>query len=172
MARLKVKSKESSTTFTVSRSLMNKNTMIHLKFTLPPSVNHAFGGKDIRYKTASYRNWEELADSELRKQEQFTIEWDEWLRAQYIIHIDLYTLKGDKRIIDAANYEKCISDFLGWYVDPITRENKARRYKHLWVQRIPWFHDHKILENSQKKMQKTNGEEDWIEVIIEEVVWE
>lgn len=88
------------------------------------------------------------------------------------LHIDLYTLKGDKRIIDAANYEKCISDFLGAYVDPITREPKARRYKHLGVQRIPWFHDHKILDNNQKKRQKTNGEEDWIEVIIEEVVWE
>lgn len=146
--------------------------MIHLKFPLPPSVNEAFGGKDIRYKSASYVNWEHIADAELRKQEQFSIEWDEWLRAQYIIHIDLYTLNWKKRIIDCANYEKCISDFLWAYVDPITRDPKSRRYKHLWVQRIPWFHDHKILDNNQKKMQKTNGEEDWIEVIIDEVVWE
>lgn len=146
--------------------------MIHLKFTLPPSVNHAFGGKDIRYKTSEYKNWEQIADCELRKQEQFTIEWDEWLRACYIIHVDIFCKNGNKRIIDAANYEKAISDFLWWYVDPITREIKARRYKHLGVQRIPWFQDHKILENTQKKIQKTNGEEDWIEVIIDEVVWE
>lgn len=143
--------------------------MIHLRFSLPPSVNHAFWWKDIRYKTPEYKRWELIADSELRKQEQYTIEGDEWLKATYIIHIDLFTNKWTKRIIDCSNYEKCISDFLWWYIDPITRQTKSRKYKHLWVQRIPWFHDHKILKNTQEKVQKIEWEEDWIEVMIDEV---
>lgn len=143
--------------------------MIHLRFSLPPSVNHSFWGKDIRYKTPEYKKWEERADWELRRQEQYTIDGDEWLTARYILHIDLYTLKGTKRIIDCSNYEKAISDFLGWYVNPVTRKPTSRKYKHLWVQRIPWFHDHKILKNTQEKTQKKEWEEDWIEVIIDEI---
>jgi hypothetical protein len=65
--------------------------MIHLKLPLPPSINSAYAGKEIRYKSATYKNWELVADNELRKQEAYTITGDEWLSAHYILHIDLYT---------------------------------------------------------------------------------
>jgi len=64
--------------------------MIHLKFTLPPSINSAYAGKEIRYKSATYKNWEKIADKELLSQEKYEITGDEWLRAQFILHIDLF----------------------------------------------------------------------------------
>ena len=150
-------------------TIINSSYMIHLKLPLPPSVNTAFAGKEIRYKSVAYKEWENIADKALRQQEQYTITGDHWLTATYVLHINLYTQKWAKRIIDCANYEKCISDFLGGYVDPVSRKSLTRRYIHLWVQRIPWFQDHKILSNTQMKKQKQAGEEDWIEVMIDEI---
>lgn len=144
--------------------------MIHLTLPLPPSINAAYAWKEIRYKSATYKQWEDKVDIELRKQEAYTITGDEWLSAHYILHIDLYYKNGEKRIIDCSNYEKAISDFLGWYVDPITRKPMSRRYKHLGVQRIPGFHDHKIIVNTQSKKQKMEWVDDWIEIVIEEVI--
>lgn len=144
--------------------------MIHLKFSLPPSVNHSFGWKDIRYKTPEYKKWEQKADNELLSQEKYEIIGDEWLKAHYVLHIDLHCKNWNKRIIDCSNYEKAMSDMLWWYVNPITRKPVWRRYKHLWIQRIPWFQDHKILVNTQEKKQKNELEEDWIEVFITEVI--
>ena len=144
--------------------------MIYLKLPLPPSINTAYAWKEIRYKSASHKLWEEIADKELIKQELYTITGDEWLSAHYILYINLLTKEWKKRIIDCGNYEKATSDFLGWYVDKHTRKPLTRRYKHLWVQRIPWFEDHKIIKNTQEKTQKGKDEEDWIEIIIEEIL--
>lgn len=144
--------------------------MIHLKLPLPPSINSAYAGKEIRYKSDKYKKWEASADKELMKQDNFSITGDEWLKTVYVLHIDLHFKNWNKRIIDVANYEKALSDFLGGSVDKITRKTYGIRHRHLWIQRIPWFHDHKIIENTQKKVQKEEWEEDWIEVFISEIV--
>ena len=143
--------------------------MIYLRFTLPPSVNIAYAWKDIRYKSDPYKKWEEIADLELRKQLKYEIIWDEWLTAKYTLHIDLFAKNGSKRIIDVANYEKCMSDFLWGHVDPITRKSLTRTHKDQWVQRLPWFKDHKIKINTQLKVQKDPWAEDWMEVEIDEL---
>ena len=74
-------------------TIINHIHMIHLKLPLPPSVNTAFAGKEIRYKSVAYKEWENIADKALRQQEQYTITGDHWLTATYVLHINLYTQK-------------------------------------------------------------------------------
>jgi len=72
-------------------------------------------------------------------------------------------------VIDVANYEKCLSDFLGGEVDPITRAPISNRSKSHGIQRIPGFQDHKLLQLQISKIQKDPQCEDWVEIIIDEI---
>lgn len=79
---------------------------------MPPSVNKAYAGFPRRHKSNEYKKWEIEAEKEMRTQERYTIEGDNWLSATYILHTDLHYKNGKKKVIDVANYEKITSDFL------------------------------------------------------------
>lgn len=142
--------------------------MIAITLPMPPSVNEAYAGKAIRYKSKEYKEWEVRADKALRMQADYSIEWDEWLAVEITIYTDLYYQNWKKRVIDCANYEKCPIDFLAGYVERISRKPIGRRYHKLWVQRIPGFEDHKVISNRQVKKQK-QWDESFIVVKIKEV---
>lgn len=126
----------------------NQTFMIHLKIPLCPSVNKAYAGFKIRHKSNDYKKWEILAWNSLKTQTKYSISWDSWLSATYILWIDLHCKNGNKRVIDCANYEKLTSDFLS--------------------HNIEWFKDHKLLSVHIMKKQKTGGE-DIMEILIDEI---
>lgn len=72
-------------------------------------------------------------------------------------------------MIDVANYEKCLSDFLGGEVDSVTRAPISNRSKVHGVQRIPGFQDHKLIKLHISKSQKDPQCEDWVEILIDEI---
>ena len=123
--------------------------MIHLKFSIPPSVNCAYAGYPRRHKSDKYKEWEITAEKELKTQEKYEIEGDDWLSAMYILWIDLHYKNGEKRKIDVCNYEKIVTDFL--------------------CKKIPWLEDHKIQTIVLLKKQKPESTNDEIEIIIDEL---
>ena len=120
---------------------------IHLTLPMPPSVNKAYAGFPKRHKSNDYKKWEILARNALKTQEKYSIEWDKWLNAMYILHTDLHYKNGNKKVIDVANFEKLTSDFLS--------------------HEIPWFADHKIMSITMLKRQKES--EDFIEILVDEL---
>lgn len=129
--------------------------MIHLKIPLCPSVNKAYAGFKIRHKSNEYKKWEILAENSLKTQLKYSISWDSWLSATYILWIDLHYKNWKKKVLDCCNYEKIVSDFLsGW-------KDKTKAV-------IPWFEDHKLLSVHIMKKQKT-GWEDLMEIMIDEL---
>lgn len=128
---------------------------IHLKLPMPPSVNEAYAGYPRRHKSNKYKDWVEKADKALKMQTKYSITWDNWLNAMYILWTPLHFKNGNKRVIDVANYEKIVSDYLSWGKKP---ENA----------KIPWFSDHKIQIMTLMKKEPENWEE-CIELFIDEI---
>ena len=126
----------------------NQTFMIHLKIPLCPSVNKAYAGFKIRHKSNDYKKWEILAGNSLKTQLKYSISWDSWLSATYILWIDLHFKNCKKKVLDCCNYEKLTSDLLS--------------------HNIEWFEDHKLLSVHIMKKQKT-GWDDMMEIIIDEL---
>lgn len=110
-----------------------------LSFTLPlwPSVNKCYTNKHhrkggtSRAKSSEYRAWQKNVGNFLKKQ-GYNITGDEWLKVRYVYKMPIYNKDATKKKVDAANYEKALSDTLQMY--------------------IPWFEDHKILKMLQEKV--------------------
>ncbi len=107
--------------------------MISLKLPFPISVNKAYAWYPKRHKSNDYKKWETEARNALRTQQKYTIEGDEWLSAMYIFHTQLHYKNGKKKVLDVANYEKVLSDFLS--------------------HEIVWLEDHKFLTMTLTKKQ-------------------
>lgn len=118
-------------------------------------MNKAYAWFPRRHKSNDYKKWEVLARNALKTQNKWSIEWDKWLSAMYVLYLDLHFKNGNKRIIDCGNYEKIVSDFLSW------GKNKDNAI-------IPWFEDHKIISLTIIKKQK-EWWEDTIECLIDEI---
>lgn len=127
---------------------------IHLTLPMPPSVNKAYAGFPKRHKSNDYKKWEVEAQKALKTQTKYSIEGDKWLNAMYVLHTDLHYKNGKKKVIDVANYEKIVSDFLSWGRKP---ENA----------KILWFADHKIMSITLLKKQKE--QDDFIEILVDEL---
>lgn len=125
---------------------------IKLTLPMPISVNSAYGNKKNsqpwkwRYKTQEYKNWESLAEVELRKQKECYIEWDKWLAVQYTYFTNILNKNWTKKIKDVFNFEKTLSDFL--------------------ASNIEWFKDHKIKKWT---VEKHNSDREEVEIIIYEL---
>jgi len=125
-----------------------KEKYINLILPMPISINKAYcNSKKGRTKSDEYEGWEKLAFVELKKQETYTIKWDEWLFVEYEFNFSLYTEDWEKIIKDVANYEKVLSDFLANY--------------------IVWFKDHKIKTILLKKVDNRSS---FVKVKIKETV--
>lgn len=120
-------------------------TYIECELNIPPSVNTAYSGKTIRYKSKQYKEWlKNTGFKFLNDNDQ--IEWDNWLKVTYTFYFSLYTKNKDKRIRDVFNYEKLTSDYLSTI--------------------ISWFSDHKI---KLWIVEKVDSESEKVKVRIEEI---
>lgn len=84
----------------------------------------------------------------MKTQVKYSIEWENWLSAMYILWIDLHYKNGGKRKIDVANYEKIATDYL--------------------CKKIPGLFDHHIHTITLVKKQKLT-DDDYLEIFIDEV---
>ena len=112
IATIKYTFRKSQNSIAQQEKLIYLHFMIHLKFSRPPSLNEAYSGYPRRHKSDKYKEWEITAEKELKTQEKYEIEGDNWLSAMYILWIDLHYKNGEKRKIDVCNYEKIVTDFL------------------------------------------------------------
>jgi len=125
-----------------------KEDYINLILPMPISINKAYcNSKKGRTKSDEYKGWETLAFVELKKQETYTIKWDEWLFIEYEFNFSLYTKEWKKRIKDVENFVKVLSDFL--------------------ANHLVWFKDHKIKTMLLKKI---DNEDTFVKVKIKETV--
>lgn len=112
--------------------MWNQSENIILEFTVPPSVNECFTGYPKRRKSDVYKKWLLLARSELLKQTEYKLSWDEWLEARITIFIPLFYKNGNKKKQDLDNFLKPLFDFMWdnikWfkdeYIKVITAEKK------------------------------------------------
>lgn len=121
--------------------------MINLKLPKPPSVNEAYAGYPKRHKSQKYKDWEKMADIALLTQRKYSISWDSWLSATYVLYTPLHFKNGNKRVIDVANYEKTTSDYL--------------------CKKISWLEDHRFLTMTLIKKEPVDG--DYMEIFIDEI---
>jgi len=85
---------------------------INLTLPLPPSVNTAYAGKEIRHKSKAYKEWIDLAHIAASTQSKYKIKGDEWLGVEYKYFMPIYCKNGNKKVVDVCNYEKVLSDVL------------------------------------------------------------
>jgi hypothetical protein len=90
---------------------------IRITLPLPISVNVAYCWKARRFKSKMYKDWEERALEAFKKQKTYSIKWDEWLHVTYIFNTKIICDNGNKRIWDAFNHEKVLSDFLSHNIE-------------------------------------------------------
>lgn len=104
---------------------------MNLEFTIPPTLNKLFKWKQRRSKSDDYKNWLELAQVELLKQETYKITGDEWLEVNLTYFMPLYNLNGSKKKKDLDNYMKALFDFLWdnieWFKDEHIKVIKAEK---------------------------------------------
>jgi len=88
---------------------------ITLILPLPISVNKAFAGNGkIRYKSGDYKAWILAAAACMRNYPNYQITGDKWLSVTYVFYMPTVCKNGNKRVVDVANREKALSDFLSW----------------------------------------------------------
>lgn len=136
---------------------------IELELPIPITVNSAFDWMKKRRKSNKYIQWLEDANNYLIKNgywthdnpngERFTITWDKWLKVTYIYYMPIYTSKWEKKIIDAFNFEKVLSDYL----------SSTKKWVE-WI--VKWFEDHKIQSWTVIKI---NSKRKVVKVIVEEL---
>ena len=136
---------------------MNEKKQIRLTLPLPTSVNCAYAGKEVRYKSKDYKLWIEEAMISALAQKKYKITGDEWLEVDYHYYTHIYNKNGGKKIWDVFNFEKTLSDLLA-----------GKKKKGIWTQPpiIDGFQDHKIITGRVTKHESDRQE---VEIIISEV---
>jgi len=117
-----------------------------LTFTIPPSVNECYAGYRVRHKSKKYKEWIEIAEIQLLKQEQYKIHGNEWLEATIIYFLPLYYKNWNKKKQDLDNLLKPLFDLL-------------------W-DNIPWFKDEHIKKIITSKIDSERKE---VEITIKEI---
>lgn len=84
-----------------------------LTLPIPPSVNCLYAGMQRRFKSGKYKNWIAEAETYPLPGE---INPSMWLEVTYTYYTPLYYKNGNVKMIDVANYEKALSDFLGHHL--------------------------------------------------------
>jgi len=122
-----------------------KEEYIKLILPLPISINKAYAWYRKRHKSDDYKVWYYEAFAKLKEQTEYIIKWDAWLFVEYNFYTNIYTSKW-KRIVDVANFEKVLSDFL--------------------ADNLIWFKDHKI---KRMLLEKHNSQTNYVEIKIKEI---
>ena len=125
---------------------MSKEEYIKLELPLPISVNKAYAWYRVRYKSNEYKQWIRQAELEMLKQTRYTITWDNWLYVHYEFLMPCYYKNGKKKVVDVANFEKVLSDFL--------------------TKNIEWFKDEHI---KRILLSKTDSNENKVIILIKEI---
>jgi len=89
---------------------------IKIELPLPPSINQCYATNfqtKRRFKSKVYEEWIKNAHISLLTSSKYKILGNEWLQVKYTFYMPLRTKKGDIRKVDAENYIKPTSDFLG-----------------------------------------------------------
>jgi len=89
--------------------------MIKLTLPHPISVNVAYAGMRVRYKSKAYKNWENLAYIDIKNLEKMKVTEGKKLLVTYTLYTECYYKNWNHKRIDVANYEKVVSDFL-WHI--------------------------------------------------------
>lgn len=104
--------------------------MIKLTLPIPISVNQAYAWKARRFKSKSYKEWEQLATIEYNEQgNNWSIDWDEWLEINCRFYTNIYNKNWTKKIKDVDNYFKALLDWLA---------NNIKGFKDHKLKRIIW----------------------------------
>ena len=117
-----------------------------LTLTIPPSLNECYAGYRVRHKSKKYKEWLEIAEIELLKQERYKIHGTEWLEATIIYFLPLYYKNWNKKKQDLDNLLKPLFDLL-------------------W-DNIPWFKDEHIKKIITSKIDSDRKE---VEITIKEI---
>lgn len=123
---------------------------MEIKLTLPHpvSVNQAYAGMKVRFKSKKYKEWE-LLSYKATKDLILEIDKEMPIKANYVLYTPCYYKNGNHKRIDVSNYEKVTSDFLG----------------HI----ITWFEDEYIYDIRQRKIDSERKEIDiYLSILTDE----